>query len=941
MKMKRLFAALLLTLISTVAMMAQDVSQLPSIPVDPEVRIGKLDNGLTYYIRHNNWPEQRAEFYIAQKVGSIQEDDDQRGLAHFLEHMAFNGSKHFKGNELLRWCESVGVKFGTDLNAYTSIDQTVYNISNVPTTRESIIDSCLLILFDWADGLLLEQEEIEKERGVIHEEWRLRSSAQQRMLERDLPKLYPDSKYGHRMPIGLMEIIDNFERPFLQAYYEKWYRPDNQAIIVVGDVDVNKVEQKIKDLFSPIVLPENRALVTTYPVPDNAEPIVVIDKDKEQRYNTAWVMMKHEAFPDSLKGNLVYLLTNYMKNAGLSMLNNRLREFAEKPESPFLQASVGDGNYLLSRTIDAFEVDVLPKEGQMEAAIKTAMIEALRAAEFGFTATEYNRFKANYISSLDKQYSNKDKRYNSQFINQYVQNFLNNEPIPSIDYTYTTMKQMVPAIPLDAINTVFKELVSKTDNNLVVVNFNNEKDDAVYPTEEGLMKAIADARAEKLEAYVDNVKDEPLMTTMPKKGSITKETKNDLFGYTELKLSNGATVVLKQTDLKKDQVLLRGEGFGGSAAFGEKDYTNIKVYDEVIEASGLGNFSHTELEKALAGKIASASLSMGNNRQNISGSSTPKDVETMLQLVYLYFTNIAKDQKSFDNLIQTAEVTLKNRLLQPENVFNDSLTAVVTNHNPRNKAMTVEDLAQVDYDRILQMAKEQTANAAAFTFTIIGNYDEATIRPLIEQYLASLPSQKNVVKTPDINTPYKGQVVNSFKQKAETPKAIALMHWLSQQIPYTLENSIKASIAGQILSMEYLKKIREDASAAYTVVAQAATTHNEFRTSTQILAYCPMKPEKADTALMILRDEVNTLTKTCDADKLQKVKEYMLKNHGDELKQNGYWLNCINEWRQWGVDFHTDYEKVVNAQTPESISAFVTELLKAGNHAEVIMMPEE
>ena len=939
--MKRLFAALMLTLVSTVAMMAQDLSQLPAVPVDPDVRIGKLDNGLTYYIRHNNWPENRAEFHIAQKVGSIQENDDQRGLAHFLEHMAFNGSKHFKGNELLRWCESVGVKFGTDLNAYTSIDQTVYNISNVPTTRESIIDSCLLILYDWADGLLLEQEEIEKERGVIHEEWRLRTSAQQRMLERDLPKLYPNSKYGYRMPIGLMEIIDNFERPFLQAYYEKWYRPDNQGIIVVGDIDVDKVEQKIKDLFSPIVLPENRALVTKEPVPDNNEPIYVIDKDKEQRMNLAYVMMKHEAFPDSLKGTLAYIVTNFMKGAAISMLNDRLREYAEKPESPFLQASVGDGNYLLSRTIDAFEVDVVPKEGQLEAAVQSALTETRRAVEFGFTPTEYSRYKANYTSSLDKQYSNKDKRFNSQFVNQCVQHFLNQEPIPSIDYTYTTMKQLVPAIPIDAINGLMKELVTLSDTNLVVLNFNNEKEGAVYPTEDGLKKAIANARTAQIEAYVDNVKDEPLMTTLPQKGSITKETKNDLFGYTELKLSNGATVVLKQTDLKKDQVLLRGEGFGGSAAYGEKDFTNIKVFDEVIEASGLGNFSHTELEKALAGKIASASLSMGANRQNISGSSTPKDVETMLQLVYLYFTNIAKDQKSYDNLMQTAEVNLKNRLLQPENVFSDSLTVTLMKHNPRNMPMTVEDLAQVDYDRILQMAKEQTANAAAFTFTIIGNYDEATIRPLIEQYLASLPGQKEVVKTPDVSTNYTGQVVNSFKHKAETPKAIALMHWLSHQMPYSLENSIKASIAGQILSMEYLKKIREDASAAYTVMAQAAVSRNDFKTSTQILAYCPMKPEKGDTAVMILRDEVNTLAKTCDADKLQKVKEYMLKNHGDELKQNGYWLSCINEWRQWGIDFHTDYEKVVNAQTPESISAFVTELLKAGNHAEVIMMPAE
>ena len=942
MKMKRILSALVLTIVGTVAMMAQDMSQVPSVPVDPDVRIGKLDNGLTYYIRYNNWPENRAEFYIAQRVGSIQENDDQRGLAHFLEHMAFNGSKHFKGNELLRWCETIGVKFGTDLNAYTSIDQTVYNISNVPTTRESIVDSCLLILYDWADGLLLEQDEIEKERGVIHEEWRLRTSAQMRMLERDLPKLYPGSKYGYRMPIGLMEIIDNFERPFLQAYYEKWYRPDNQGITVVGDVDVDKVEQKIKTLFSDIATPgADAAKVTLEAVPDNAEPIIVIDKDKEQQYNIVEVLMKHEAFPDSLKGSMVYVLAEYMKDAALSMLNDRLKEYAEKPESPFLQASASDGQYLLSKTVDAFELGVLPKDGQMEAALTAALTEARRAAEYGFTPTEYSRFKANYISSLDKQYSNKDKRYNSQFVSQYVQNFLANDPIPSIDYTYTTMKQVVPMLPLEGINALIKELVSQKDTNLVVLNFNNEKEGAVYPTEESLKQAVATARAAQIEAYVDNVKDEPLMTTLPVAGKIKKEKKNDLFGYTELTLSNGVTVVLKQTDLKKDQVLLSGEGFGGSGLYGDKDLPNLKMFDDVIAASGLGNFSHTELEKALAGKIASASYSLSAYRQHINGSSTPKDVETMLQLVYLYFTNINKDQKSFDNLMQTTEVTLKNRLLQPEAVFSDSLTLTLGSHSPRVKPLEVADLAQVDYDRILQIAKERTANAAAFTFTIIGNYDEATIRPLIEQYLGSLPSQKKVQKSGNIDTDYKNVVINSFKNKAETPKAIAVMHWYSKQMPYTLENSVKASMVGQVLSMEYLKKIREDASAAYTVVSQASTSRDDYETTSQILAYCPMKPEKADTALMIMRDEVAAIAKTCDPDKLQKVKEYMLKDHGDQLKTNAYWSSRIYTWRNYGQDFHTDYEKVVNAQTPESLAAFVTELLKAGNRAEVIMMPEE
>ena len=938
MKLKRFFAAAVLMVISSVAMMAQE---MPAIPVDEAVRIGKLDNGLTYYIRHNNWPENRAEFYIAQKVGSLQENDDQRGLAHFLEHMAFNGSKHFKGNDLLRWCESVGIKFGTDLNAYTSIDQTVYNISNVPTTREGVIDSCLLILYDWADGLLLEQEEIEKERGVIHEEWRLRTSAAQRMFERDLPQLYPDCKYGYRMPIGLMEIIDNFERPFLQSYYEKWYRPDNQGLIIVGDVDVDKVEAKIKELFSGIVLPENRALVEDVPVPDNNEAIYVIDKDKEMQYNYIMLMFKHDVFPDSLKGTLAYTMAEYMKNAAVSMLNDRLKEYAEKPECPFVQASAGDGKYIFAKTKDAFQMDILPKDGQAEAALKTALVEARRAAEFGFTATEYNRFKANYLSALEKQYSNKDKRYNSQFVDQYVSHFLENDPIPSIDFTYTTMKQVVPMIPVDYVNMIIKELVPANDTNMVVLNFNTEKEGAVYPTAEGYKKAVAEARAASIEAYVDNVKDEPLMATMPKAGKITKEVKNDKFGYTELTLSNGATVILKQTDLKKDQVLLRGEGFGGSALYGAADFANIKMFDNVIEASGLGNFSHTELEKAMAGKIASLSLSLSANRQNVSGSSTPKDVEAMLQLLYLTFTNINKDQKSFDNLMQTTELELKNRSLTPEVAFSDSLQATLSCHNPRFMSLVSDDLKNVSYDRILQIAKERTANAAAYTFTIVGNYDEATIRPLIEQYIASLPAQKKVVKSQDVSTDFKGVVVNNFKKKAETPKAIAVMVWNSKQIPYTLENDIKAEIAHQILSMIYLKKIREDASAAYTVQAMGGAERNDFGSEVTLLAYCPMKPEKGDVAVQILRDEMNELAKTCDADMLAKVKEYMLKNVDDQAKTNGYWAGVISTWRKWGVDLNTDYKKVVEAQTPESISAFVKELLKAGNRAEVVMMPAE
>ena len=935
---KKLLVAALLFVAGASTTMAQ---QMPAIPTDPDVKIGKLDNGLTYYIRHNAWPEQRAEFYIAQRVGSIQENDDQRGLAHFLEHMCFNGTENFKGNDIVKWCETIGVKFGRDLNAYTSIDQTVYNISNVPTTREGIVDSCLLILHDWADGLLLEAEEIDKERGVIHEEWRMRTSAQMRMLERDLPRLYPNSKYGYRMPIGLMEIIDNFKPEVLRAYYEKWYRPDNQAIIVVGDVDVDKVEQKIKNLFGSIKMPANPAAVVAENVPDNKEAIIVVDKDKEMQYSIVELMFKSDPIPDEIKENMQYLVINYMKNACLGMLNDRLAELAQKADCPFLQGSVDYGQYLLSKTKDAFEVSVLPKEGQTEAALKAAFIEARRAAQFGFTATEYQRYKSNFISQLDKQYSNKDKRFNSQFVNTYVQNYLAKEPIPSLDDYYQVMKQLAPALPLEAVNELMKGFFEDKDSNMVVLNFNQEKEGAVYPTEASLKKAIDEARATQIEAYVDNVKNEPLITTMPKAGKIQKEVAGKKFDYKELTLSNGAKVILKQTDLKKDQVILSGEGFGGSSLYGEADFANIKMFDDVIEASGLGNFSHTELEKALAGKIASASLSLSSDRAHISGSSTPADVETMLQLVYLYFTNINKDQESYDNMMKTTELMLKNKLLQPESVFSDSLSLTLTCHDKRQAPLATEDLKNVSYDRILQMAKEQTSNAAAFTFTIIGNYDEATIRPLIEKYLGALPSQKKIVKGKDVEKLFKGEVINDFTRKMETPKAIAVMTWMNDKMDYSLLNVIRTSMVGQILTMIYTEKIREEASAAYSVAAQSGMSRDDFRTLTQLLVYCPMKPEKGDIATKIMKEEVENLAKSVDAEKLNKVKEYMLKDIDDQAKTNNYWLRQINRLRLFGVDTHTDYKATVQAQTPESIAAFMQEFLKPGNRAEVIMLPEE
>ena len=936
----RMFFAAVLTMFSATAMVAQQM-QMPPIPVDPAVRIGKLDNGLTYYIRHNEYPEHVANFYIAQRVGSINEDESQRGLAHFLEHMAFNGSEHFKGNGIIEFCRSLGVEFGSDLNAYTSIDQTVYRVCNVPTKRATALDSCLLILKDWSNGLLLEPEEIDKERDVVHNEWRLGEGPSQRMLQRALPKTYPGSKYGERLPIGLMSVIDSFKPQTLRAYYHKWYRPDNQAIIVVGDVDVNHMEDKIKELFAGIKVDPNAPKVVPEAVPDNKEAIYVYEKDKEMQMANVWVMMKHEATKPEEKASMAYLVQDYAVSVISQMINQRLSEMTQDAACPFFQGFADDANYLLSRTKDCFELIGIPKEGKEMETLQVLYREAKRAREFGFTATEYERAKADYLSSLEKQYTNRDKRKNDEFGNAYRDHYLNNEPIPPLDVLYQTMQQIAPNIPVQAINQMLPELISPTDSNLVVMIMAQDKEGKVHPTEKDMIAAVAAARAEKLEAYVDNVKDEPLLDVATiKKGKITKETENKTFDYKELTLSNGATVILKKTDFKDDEVQMQAFAKGGKSLYGEADYTNLKVFDTAIGMSGLGNFSSTELQKALAGKNVNADLSLANTRQYLTAHSTPKDIETMFQMSYLYFTNVKKDDKQFQNLMTQLDMALKNKSLSPDAVFSDSVAATTYGHNPRFNNIDVKDLKDINYDRILEIAKERFQNAAQFTFVISGNFDEQTIRPLIEQYIASLPATKaKPEQFKEVITFAKGEVVNQFKVKTESPKATAREMWYAE-MPYTLDNIVKLDAVGQVLSMIYLKTIREDESAAYSCGAAGHFNTGTNQPKALLQAYCPMNPDKSELAVRLLHEGIQNMAKQVDADQLQKVKDYMLKQADIDAKQNGYWINTITTFKEYGLDVNTDYKKTVEALTVDNVRDFLNELLKSGNHVEVIMTPE-
>ena len=936
----RMFLAAVLTMFSATAAVAQEM-QMPPIPVDPAVRIGKLDNGLTYYIRHNDYPEHVANFYIAQRVGSINEEESQRGLAHFLEHMAFNGSEHFKGNGIIEFCRSLGVEFGSDLNAYTSIDQTVYRVCNVPTKRATALDSCLLILKDWSNGLSLEPDEIDKERDVVHNEWRLGEGPSQRMLQRALPKTYPGSKYGERLPIGLMSVIDSFKPATLRAYYHKWYRPDNQAIIVVGDVDVDHMEAKIKELFTGIKVDPNAPKVIAEPVADNNEAIYIFDKDKEMQMSQVMIMMKHDAIPDEEKGNIGYLVQSYMTNVISRMMSLRLNEMTQEESCPFFQAYADDDQYLLSKTKDCFELIGVPKEGKDMQTLQTLYREAKRAREFGFTATEYARAQADYMSALEKQYTNRDKHKNAEFGDEYRDHYLSNEPIPPLDVFYQLMQQITPNTPVAAVNQLVPELIAVSDTNLVVMEWAQEKEGKVYPTEQDMAAAIAAARAEKIEAYVDNVKDEPLVdVTKIKAGKIVKETENKVFGYKELTLSNGATVILKKTDFKDDEIQMQASSWGGKSLYGPADYTNLKVFDQVIGLSGIGNFSSNELTKALAGKEVNADASLGNTRQYITAHSTPKDIETMMQMQYLYFTAINKDEKQFQNLMTSLEMALKNKNLNPQAVFSDSLSLTLYSHNPRFANIQVEDLKDINYDRILEIAKDRYKNAAQFTFVFAGNFDEQTLHPLIEQYIASLPATKQKAEDfKEIMTLAKGEVVNNFKVKTESPKAIAMEYWYAD-MPYTLENSVKLDAVGQILSMIYLKTIREDESAAYSCGAAGNFNLGTHQPKATLQGYCPMNPDKQEIAIRLLHEGIAKMQKAIDADQLAKTKEYMLKQIDVDAKKNNFWINTITAYKEYGVDFFTDYKKTVESLTTDNVRDFLNKMLKGGNHIEVIMLPE-
>ena len=913
--------------------------QLPPIPVDPAVRIGHLDNGLTYYIRHNEKPENRVEFYIAQKVGSIQEEPRQRGLAHFLEHMAFNGTKNFPGNEkgkgIVDWCESHAIKFGTNLNAYTSVDETVYNISNVPTDNTAVLDSCLLILHDWSNYVLLEDEEIDKERGVIREEWRSRNSGLLRVYTDAQETMYPGSKYADCMPIGNIDVVNNFPYQDLRDYYNLWYHPDLQGIIIVGDINVDEMEGKVKALFSEIPKATGKPERIYYPVSDNDAPIIYIGNDKEVSTPNVQIFFKHDATTNEEKESMAYLLQTYMLSMANSMLDERFEEMTQQANPPFNGAGSDYGDYFLSKTKEAFNVTVITKADGIETGLQAALTEIERMKRFGFTASEYERARANYLQRLESAYKERNNTQNANFVNEYVQHFLNNEPIPGIEQEYSIMQQIAPNIPVEAINALVQQQLIPDNNRVVFIAVPESAVDKC-PTKEQVLNMLNGMSQLQVEAYVDNVSDEPLVSDIPATGKIVKE-ETGMYGSTKLTLNNGVQVYIKKTDFKEDEIRMRAVSPGGTTQFDDKDKLEMEVLDDLGSIGGLGNFSQTELTKQLAGKKVTLSASVTSQRETLGGNSSPKDFETMLQLVYLRFQQPRMDADAFESYKTRMKAQLENAKANPLSTINDTISIAMFGHHPRIVMMQPEMVDQINYQRGLDMFADRFADASDFTFFFVGNIDVDAMKPLIAQYLGALPDKQRKEAAIDRKLDIlPGTRIKEYAKEMQTPMATTIMVYSGKE-SYNLRNNVLMDFLTQALDMVFTDEVREKEGGTYGVNSYGSLNKYPHEEAMMQIVYQtdPTKKEKLNTLIDELVKKM--AAEGPSAEQMQKVRDYMVKQYNDNQKENSYWISSLDEYYYTGIDFNADYLNIVNSVTAADVKAFATDLIQQGNKVTVVL----
>ena len=934
--MKKLTFAISL-LVAAMMVSAQEAPE--KMPMDPEVRYGKLDNGLTYYIRHNEQPKQRAEFHIAQAVGAILEEDHQNGLAHFLEHMAFNGTQHFPGKGIINYFESVGVNFGGNINAYTSIDETVYRLSDVPTYRAGIVDSALLVMHDWSCGLLLLDEEIDAERGVILEEWRTGRTARRRIWKEMQARMYPGTQYAKRDVIGDTAVINNFAYQALRDYYHKWYGPDNQAIIVVGDINVDSIEAKIKALWSDVPRRANYGERPIYTVNHNDKPLVVIVTDPEAEGSRITMEYKFDQLPEAIQGTAHEYMLDLVRDLACSMLDNRFTELSLDPKASFTGAGCYYGE--AAKKMDAFYGIIIPKEGRETEAYNDLLYQLEKMHRYGFTNAELDRVKTEKLNAMEKYYNERNTRQNITLARECIRHYEDGEAMPGAQWEYDFIQAVLPMISLETVNNVAKALVHA---NPTVAISGPEKEGVHIPSEEAILASLAGQSELAIEAPVEEAFDSELVKKMPRKGKIKSVTRNEEFGMTEWVLSNGVKVVIKTTDFKADEIQMRGFSKGGLSLVKTDDLPSAMVATDIVEYSGIGGFNYTQLEKALTGKTVSVSPAIHENTEQISGSSAVKDLETMLQLTYLYFTAPRRDEQAYETFMGLMHNSLVNRDKNPKTTFSDSVRLMSSNHSPRTILVNQAMMEKVSLDKALEVYKARFANPADFTFVFVGNIhaEDPKVQELICQWLGGLKTKKGqqdaIVDHHVRVAP--GVQKNYFSRAMETTTASNRIQYTSYEIPYNLTNDLNMEMIGRILSTRYLESIREREGGSYGVGTYGYVSGLPAPEAGLIMQF-DTDPKKQTRLMEIIHEEVKTIIDNGPlAMDLQKEKESMLKDYQENLEKNGYWRNAIYMYYLYGTNEIRDYKAAVEGITAETVQQTLKKLVSAGNMYEVVMFPE-
>ncbi len=906
------------------------------IPTDPQVKIGTLSNGLKYYIRHNEEPKNRAELRLVVKAGSILENEKQLGLAHFAEHMAFNGTKNFRKQELVDFLEKSGVNFGADLNAYTSFDETVYELQ-LPTDSANVFKKGFQILEDWAHNVSFNNEEIDKERGVVIEEWRLGRGADARLRDKYFPLLLKGSQYAKRIPIGTKENLESFKYETLKQFYKDWYRPDLQAVVVVGDFDVNEVEALVKKHFASIPKAANPKPRTKFLIPDNKETNIAILTDPEQQYNVLQVFYKLPAIPEAVTD--VEYRSMLVRNMFNAMIGQRLEELIQKGTAPFVFANTNYGRLISNK--DAFTLVAVTQEAsQMDEALSALLRENERILQFGFTPGELERAKAAMLTGIENAYNEREKTNSAAFVGEYVRNFLDNEPIPGVAYEFELYKKYLPTVTLTEVNALISQWMKPTDRTVVIMSPESQKEK--LPKESEVLASL-NKKFTDLTAYEDKTVKEPLLAKLPPAGKVRNQTSNDKLGTTFLELSNGAKVILKPTTFKNDEILISAISKGGNSLYDDNDYPSAINSSIAVVYGGVGNFDMMSLQKELSGKNVYIAPSVSTFTEGLTGSSSPKDIETAMKLIHLYFTAPRKDSVVSKVVLQQLAASLANKDKDPNSVFMDTVSYVMGNYHPRRKPLTMATLQQIDFDKAYDIYKQRFANAGDFTFTFVGNFKTEDMIPLVEQSIGSLPSASGQNESwKDIGVRYpKGKVERVVRKGQENKASVRL--YFTGTTSYSELEDVQMDQLAKVLSIRLREVLREDQGGVYGVGVGSNISRmpgNEY--SVSISFSCA--PENVEKLTGLVMEEVDKLKANgASQTNIDKVTAEDVRSLETQLKQNRYWQYNLEQKYLHGEDPLTILEDMGNVKklTVERTKELANKYLSMENFAKMILLPEK